>query len=224
MRAKLEERDTLHRDVLAVLAIDPAPSSSRRRVGRRRGDRRRRLVLPGRSEACEAVSSQWAGTEALGVRWQTEVGHGATYRAGRRWAQAAAGGARGRRRAARSFATEAGSVTTARTTSRPPHRAHTRRSVSKVRFSSVRQSMRALRGVELALDDALPVGDREDVGRDLFGLAARGERRGDDGVASLEWEDRASVTALRRRGRYAPHDVHCTCTKPSVKSPHARYF
>ena len=60
------------------------------------------------------------------------------------WGQAAAGGARGRRRAARSLATEADSVTTGRMTSRPPHRTQTRRSVSKVRFNKVRQSMRAV--------------------------------------------------------------------------------
>jgi hypothetical protein len=56
----------------------------------------------------------------------------------------AAGGDRGHRRAARSFATEADSVTTARSTSRPPQRTQTRRSLSKVRFNKVRQSMRVV--------------------------------------------------------------------------------
>jgi len=71
---------------------------------------------------------------------ETGLRHGATCRAGVGEAQAAAGGARGRRSAASILAMAAGAVTTARTVSLPPQRTQTRRSTSKVRFKRVRQS------------------------------------------------------------------------------------
>ncbi len=58
------------------------------------------------------------------------------------------------------------------------------------------------RGVEVALENALPVRDREDVRGNLFGIAGDRQRRGHDGLHGLETEDLAPV-AGGRRGRPA---------------------
>ena len=108
----------------------------------------------------DAPSSSRAG----GGGREAQLGQGATDRAHRGWTQAAAGGARGRRRVARSFATEADSVTTARMTSRPPHRTQTRRSASKVRLSEeAAHDLSASRPRQLRKE------------RDLFGRDGRAE-------------------------------------------------
>ena len=54
-------------------------------------------------------------------------------------------------------------VKTARTVSLPPHRTQTRRSTSKVRFSRGAPVDARARGVKLALEDSVPVRERQDV-------------------------------------------------------------
>ena len=76
-------------------------------------------------------------------------------------AQAAACGARGRRSAVSILAMAVGAVTSARTVSLPPQRTRTRRSPIEPRA----------RGVELAVEQAIPVGARQDVRRDEAGYA-----------------------------------------------------
>ncbi len=108
----------------------------RRRARARRGERARGAGgFPGRVERGGLVAST-KRSDAEARRVARGVG-GAV-------AQAAAGGARGRRSAWSILAMTAGSVSTARTVSFPPQRTQTRRSVSKVRFRRVHQSRREL--------------------------------------------------------------------------------
>ncbi len=84
-------------------------------------------------------------------------------RVGRRRGQAATGGSRERRSAARRRSMDAGAVTTARTVVRPAHPVHRVTSTSKVRRKRVAQSSARKRRVERAAKESVPVRDGEDV-------------------------------------------------------------
>ena len=106
------------------------------------------------------------------------------------WEVQPRGGARGRRRAVRIRSTSSGSEITDRMDSGPPHRAQTRRSTSNVRRRrEIQSSGRLRRRGRLALFDAVPVGERQAVRRDGFGVAGGQERGRRDG----SWMDEGAL-------------------------------
>ena len=132
-------------------------------------------------------------------------------------AQAAAGGARGRLRAASILAMAAGAVTSARTVSLEPSAATERRSDAHAKVD-VEGALREgtpieprARGVELAVEQAIPVGERDRRSARRGGLYDAGRRQGPCRDECVEHEGRAPIarferlerTRSRRRGRGA---------------------
>ena len=121
-------------------------------------------------------------------------------------------GARGRLRAASILAMAAGAVTTARTVSLPPQRsdAHAKVDVEGALQEGTPIEPRA-RGVELAVEEAIPVGERDRRSARRGGLYDAGRRQGPCRDECVEHEGRAPIarferferTRSRRRGRGA---------------------
>jgi hypothetical protein len=119
------------------------------RTRQRSSKNRRRAGGLRRREKRGAFQSEWKVgrrrrlSEVFGQSYAERDGSRARVFSGEPAGQAATvGGSRVRRREVRSLSIASRSVTTARMRRLPPHRAHERRSTSKVRRSSERQSIR----------------------------------------------------------------------------------